>query len=113
MQDLDRSRGDRRLVAMHNVFDSVPIADDCVWLGNFAIDGGDAGLERVSLRETRPPQHPLQHIVGKASAAKWKSHIVLYRAVTKFGGNDFEYLSVEPTTLGHSRIWIPVRRDFA
>ena len=98
---------------MHNVLDSVPIADYGVGLSDFAIDSGDAGFERVSLRETRPPPILLQHIVNMASAAKWTSHIVLYRAVTKFGGNDFEYLPVEPTTLGHSRIWIPVRRDFA
>jgi hypothetical protein len=50
VQDLDGSRGDWGLVAMHDVFDPVPVADNRVGFGNLAVDSGHARFERVSLR---------------------------------------------------------------
>ena len=39
---------------MHDVFDPVPVADDGVGLGNFAVDSCDAGFEGVSLQSYEP-----------------------------------------------------------
>ncbi len=47
---LDRFRRDRRLVAMNDIFDAIPIAHEGIRLGNIAVDGSDARLERISLR---------------------------------------------------------------
>lgn len=47
---LDGFRRDRRLVTMNDIFDAIPVPHDRVRLGDLAIDGSDARLERVSLQ---------------------------------------------------------------
>jgi hypothetical protein len=49
----------------------------------------------------------------KRGAFKGKPHIVLNRAVSKFGRDDFKYFSVEPATFCHGRVWVPIRCDLA
>ena len=48
---------------MHDVFDAVPVADNRVGLGDFAVDSSHAGFERVSLHRTknRPSNFPSAH----------------------------------------------------
>lgn len=41
------------------------------------------------------------------------THIILDRAIPEFGGDDLEYLAVEPAAFGHGRVGIPVGRDLA
>jgi hypothetical protein len=46
---LDGFRRDRGLVTMNDIFNAVSVPHDRVRLGDLAIDGSDARLERVSL----------------------------------------------------------------
>ena len=54
---LDGFRRDRRLVTMNDIFDAIAVPHNSVRLGNLAVDGRNARLERVSLqREKNDPQ---------------------------------------------------------
>lgn len=47
---LDGFRRDRRLVTMNDILDAIAVPHDRVGLGNPAIDGRNARLERISLQ---------------------------------------------------------------
>jgi hypothetical protein len=97
-------------MAMNDVFDPVPVAHDRVRLGDLAIDGSHPRLQRVSLRRRKKAHVPS----AKEKKKKEKSpHIILDRAVAELGRHNLQYLTVKPTTFGHRRVRVPIRRDLA
>lgn len=44
---------------------------------------------------------------------KEKPHIIFDRTIPEFGGDNLEYLPVEPAAFGHGRVRVPIGRDLA
>jgi hypothetical protein len=53
---------------MDDIFDAIPVPHNRAGLGNLSVDGGDAGLERVSLQGDNKPQRLSSAPTTKARA---------------------------------------------